>query len=295
MGNQRLAEYQLREPNQTIINGFSADAANSADMAVSPRVTLGLQGECWGVEARYWRMDDPVNSTDINPLNYGTGAIADAGFRAEMFDLEITRRFCIGDTQMQFAAGACYGQLDQSSYLSANELYGGGLYSGSVLSFRNFSGAGLTSALAGVRPIGCCDSGLKLFYSARASILWDNCTTAGVDTWASYGTTGASAQATTPASPASRPACLSVRSRSDCSGTSPEVHPRQRLRAGGLRVSVLGHQRLRRRTPHGPVQALHAASKATPSGPTAVNPTSTWWASALEPDLPGNPGPDVIY
>ena len=190
VGNQRTAEYQLRNPNQTIIEGFSASAANSADMAVSPRVTLGLQGECWGIEARYWRMDDPVSNFGTSLLD-GTGAIAEVGFRAEMFDLEITRRFCLGDTQMQLAGGVCYGQLDQSSYLSANDFYGGGLYSGSVLSYRNFSGAGLTTALSGVRPIGCCESNLKLFYSARASILWDNHTTAAVDTWASYGTTGA--------------------------------------------------------------------------------------------------------
>ena len=211
-----------------------------------------------------------------------------------MFDLEITRRFCIGDTQMQFAAGVCYGQLDQSSYLSANDLYGGGLYSGSVLSYRNFSGAGLTSALAGVRPIGCCDSCLKLFYSARASILWDNHTNAGVDAWASYGTGGGYAPGFE-AGYADNSASLFVGElESDCSGTSVEVHPRQRLRAGGLRVSVLGHQWHHRSLRNCVCGRSCAESPATLLGPQAANPTSTWWASASGPESPGNLGQDVI-
>jgi hypothetical protein len=183
--NQRTANYEMKTLGGSILNSWDASAANSADMVASPRVTLGLQGECWGIEARYWQMQDPVCCTQINPLD-GTGFIADQGFRAETFDLEVTKQLCIGDTELVFAAGARYGQFDQSSGLQVNHLVGSDLYLGDVLVNRKFSGAGLTSAVTGVRPIGCCDSCFKLFYSARASLLFDGCATNRVDAYAIY-------------------------------------------------------------------------------------------------------------
>ena len=55
------------------------------------------------------------------------------------------------------------------SVTSTNDALGS--YQGNVVATHKFSGAGITTGLRGLRPIGC--SNFNLFFGARGSVLWD--------------------------------------------------------------------------------------------------------------------------
>ena len=169
LNNQRVAEVGIVDGAGNTLSYYSADAAQQG-LSISPRITLGLQGECWGVQTRYWRMQDTASINAISNAD-ATGFVANSSFQAETVDLEVTRLLCRGNNQLQFSAGVRYAQLEQSAGLSAFETLNGGYYSSVALASHAFHGTGLTAALSGVRPVG---SGcFNLFYSFRTSLLWD--------------------------------------------------------------------------------------------------------------------------
>jgi hypothetical protein len=183
--NQRVATYDIinRDTNATIYH-FGSDAANDG-LVATPRITLGFQSDCccWGAQVRYWRMDEP-NTAGGFDRDFGTGGLAQRNFLGETLDLELTRLLCVCDMPMQFTIGARYAQLQQSAGVTANQIINGELYSGSVLSDTGFSGAGFTTSLSGLRPVGC--GNFNLFYSFRASLLWDSHASNNVQTWADF-------------------------------------------------------------------------------------------------------------
>ncbi len=176
LNNQRVGTYEILDRGDRPISQYSAASATSDGLVATPRIMLGIQGECWGAQLRYWRMEEPQAVNNLDPV-VGTGLFAQSNFKAETIDLELTRMLCIGESQAQFSVGLRYAQLEQSASVSANEILNYGIgnndfYSGSVLSGVKFSGTGITTALTGLRPIGC--GNFNLFYSLRASLLWDN-------------------------------------------------------------------------------------------------------------------------
>ena len=48
----------------------------------------------------------------------GYGYIAGQYFRAETFDIEVTRLFCLGETNFQWSGGVRYGELNQAALLT---------------------------------------------------------------------------------------------------------------------------------------------------------------------------------
>jgi hypothetical protein len=71
---------------------------------------------------------------------------------------------------MQWAFGVRYGQFDETAALALYENIDDPYFA--YINARNtFGGVGLTTALTGVRPIGC--GNFSLFYAVRASLLWD--------------------------------------------------------------------------------------------------------------------------
>jgi hypothetical protein len=181
--NQRSGSFDIFNINNNVVYDASAASAANEGLVATPRLTVGIQGECWGVQARYWRMSEPNTQNTID-LASGQGMIASAGFFAETLDVEVTRLLCLCDTQSIFTFGACYAQLNQSVGLYANQFEAGDFYSGSVLSGVEFAGAGLTSSLSGYKPVGC--GNFNLFYGLRASILWDGNASNYVQTRADY-------------------------------------------------------------------------------------------------------------
>ena len=187
IGTQRFLTYETQNaPNNSAAHfGTSFDTGQGANegLVATPRITLGYQGPCWGMDVRYWRMQ---NGKEVNDLLYqdSTGLEQVSGFRAETVDLEATRLFCWGESQMQWAFGIRYGQFDETAALAAYETSGGDQYIGYANARNAFGGVGLTTALTGVRPIGC--GNFSLFYAVRASLLWDPHATNSIHTLTTY-------------------------------------------------------------------------------------------------------------
>ncbi len=185
LNNQRLASFDIinLDTDATTSHCGSENVCKDG-MVASPRITLGLQNDCgWGVQVRYWRLDEchDVNASD---QLLGTGSFAQSNFMGETLDLELTRLVDFCDSLVQLTFGVRYAQLQQSAGVNANQIINGEFYSGSVLSNVGFSGAGITSSVSGLRPIGC--SNFNIFYSFRASVMWDNCASNSVQTWADF-------------------------------------------------------------------------------------------------------------
>jgi hypothetical protein len=163
--------FNIEDRGNAVLGGVSSSDADLNGFYITPRLTLGVQGECWGIQARYWRMDESRSAADISPL-FNTGYIAENTFKAETVDLEVTRLFCYRETEYCASFGVRYAQLQESNCLSANDIVNDEILGGWARSRHNFGGAGLTGALIGKRPVGC--KNFNLFYGLRASVVWDN-------------------------------------------------------------------------------------------------------------------------
>ncbi|MBN2579610.1 MAG: hypothetical protein JXB10_11520 [Pirellulales bacterium] len=165
-------------PEEAPVDVFSSGPAEVKGLYITPRIWLGLQGEHWGVMARYWRMCEPGGV--ITPVMGGCGPIEDGCwsnavsiFKAETFDIEGTRLFCWGKTRNILSFGARYAELRQETGLAVRDVVEQwGLYSGSAFSRHHVSGAGITAGWAGLKPLGC--DNLHLFYNLRGSLIWDD-------------------------------------------------------------------------------------------------------------------------
>ncbi len=137
----------------------------------APRIWVGLQGECWGVQFRYWEMND--SGYDFRPLLLSDGIEAWERLSLYTIDMELTRRLRFRCTDMMASVGVRYAEFGNQSFAQAAEVIGPtnqDLATGSVHSDRRHSGIGVTAALQGLRPIR--DGNWNLFWSVRGSILW---------------------------------------------------------------------------------------------------------------------------
>ena len=193
IGNQRTAIFTIGSGEP-----YSAATGTDATLSMSPRVTLGWQGECWGVQARYWQMEQTDGSGSSAPRTM-LGYFDSQYFRAETFDVEVTRLFYLNETRFQWSGGVRYGEFNQDALVSVLESSGGGSYNtGWATSGLRFDGAGLTSSLTAVRPVG--SGNFNLFASVRTSVLWDNTASSFASTRslynATYGTPGSDTEET---------------------------------------------------------------------------------------------------
>ena len=62
---RKLLRYlgRLRRRFESVDNS----AAEVNGFCLTPRLTLGLQGECWGLQVRYWQMNEPSTVTQLSP------------------------------------------------------------------------------------------------------------------------------------------------------------------------------------------------------------------------------------
>ena len=146
---------------------------------------------------------------------------------------------------MQWAFGVRYGEFEQASSVAAYQVCEGDDYAGYASARHAFGGVGLTTALTGVRPIGC--GNFSLFYSARASLLWDSNAVTSVQTLATYdGADGSGAVGVNGAAARDQGQLVHRRTRSRRTvELRPEVHSGECLRPRGLRVPVLGSDQRR--------------------------------------------------
>jgi hypothetical protein len=181
--DQRCDYVRLDDAEGDVLNQTSAAASNSDGFIITPRLTLGFQGAEWGLQARYWRMNEPqIGVSAYYPSDVGN--FGQTEFYAETIDLELTRlmQFCCSSAE--FTIGVRYGRLNQVNGISEVQSLDGSTYTGSVLAGLDFSGFGLTTSLSGRRPVGCCNA--NLFYSLRGSVLFEQGGSSFVKTAASY-------------------------------------------------------------------------------------------------------------
>ncbi len=117
---------------------------------------MGVQGECWGVLARYWRLQTGDLDAQFNP-EVGDGRGGEGArrscFKAETLDLEVTR--LLGgdckDNMFRASFGFRYAQLHEAASLGFSETVGGdSFYQTSVFTQHDFSGPGVTVGLQGL-------------------------------------------------------------------------------------------------------------------------------------------------
>lgn len=158
-------------------NTLSGTGDLESNVVVAPRIWLGLQGEQWGIVARYWELTEPAGGA--GPFGFaGLGnpfAAASATGAVDMYtvDLELTRRFYCNDNPMQFALGTRYAWVENQGMVAGSQGFGPLMLTAATLTRRQFGGAGITMALAGERPI-CSGarSDVNLFWNLRGSLQW---------------------------------------------------------------------------------------------------------------------------
>jgi hypothetical protein len=182
LNQQQTGTFQILDSTGAPISQFSSQAAAAEGLIATPRITLGIQRDCWGIRTRYWRMEESKNVNGLDP-NLGIGLVTQGAFAMETLDLEGTRYFDVGCNTMQLAFGVRYAQFRQSAGVSNSQIINGDIYSGFAQSRFNFSGVGITSALSGIHPLGC---NFNLYFSLRGSVVWDQHPVTSVQTEATY-------------------------------------------------------------------------------------------------------------
>ncbi|HEX4145797.1 MAG TPA: hypothetical protein VHY91_19990 [Pirellulales bacterium] len=185
--------------NYSVFNGSPTTPTNSynsssvSGMIVTPRLWLGIMGECWGVGVRYWQFNNGAGGP-VFPSGTNAG-LASAGFlKLQTFDLEAIRRIYYGNSQLWFSVGSRYAQFSHGSSISSTDFIGGGTATASAASGAGFNGTGITTGLFGLTPIGC--SCWNLFYGGRVSYLWDTSAGAFAQSSAAFSSSGGSGAAT---------------------------------------------------------------------------------------------------
>jgi len=160
----------------------SVDIVNNAALGsveggflVGPRVTMGVQGECYGLVGRYWNSGTSANGfVPAFPDAIQSGVILFDTFNLYTVDLEVQRRFCWRNWDMFGFFGARYASVNNDRSLWIQNSFGDDLVQSSAFAGQQFNGAGVTFGVFGLRPLFCDDGALNAYFSNRYSILWGN-------------------------------------------------------------------------------------------------------------------------
>jgi len=165
--------------NSTLLFGPGNGYGALDDFYAAPRISVGWQGCCWGVMARYYHFRGAEHGH--NPLvghgSYGEFAnhTIDVNNILEAYytDLELTRNFCLHGCKSQFGFGVRYALLshDESIYGRTIDPNSGSILEGGARRNRSASGTGLTMGLNLRKPL-FCNSCAHWFFSGRTSVLW---------------------------------------------------------------------------------------------------------------------------
>jgi hypothetical protein len=176
------------------------NSTNGIDsLYVAPRIWLGVESCCWGVDVKYWQMQassqgwDPALG-DGGIWNGPDCGVPDIGHFSEntmsvyALDLEVSRRLCVRDCWMQFSGGIRHAEFrhDQVIVGNANDSLPGATINDPSISTNligyarddAFSqGTGIVLGWYGRRPVFPC-SCVNWFYNLHYSVLWGPTNTA---------------------------------------------------------------------------------------------------------------------
>jgi hypothetical protein len=145
------------------------------NLLVGPRITLGLQGDCWGLVGRYWNSNSSANAfVPAIPDATQSGILLFDTFRAYTLDLEVQRRFCWRHWDCYGFFGVRYGSVNNDRNLWIQNTFGDDLVQASAFAGQQYNGTGVTFGVFGLRPLFCDDGALKAYFTNRYSILWGN-------------------------------------------------------------------------------------------------------------------------
>jgi hypothetical protein len=160
--------------NVTITDNAALGSADGS-LLVGPRVTLGVQGERWGLVGRYWNSSNYANNfTPAFPDAIQSGIILFDAFKLYTVDLELQRRFCWKNWDMFGFGGVRYASANNDRSLWIQNTFDDDLNQSSSFVGQQFNGTGITFGVFGLRPLFCDDGALKAYFSNRYSILWGN-------------------------------------------------------------------------------------------------------------------------
>jgi hypothetical protein len=157
-----------------IINDAALGSAEGS-LLVAPRVTLGVQGECWGLVGRYWNGATWANGfIPALPDATQSGVILFDTFRAYTLDLEVQRRFCWRNWDCFGFFGVRHASANNDRNLWIQNSFGSDLVEAQAYAGQQFNGTGITFGFFGLRPLFCDGGALKAYFTNRYSILWGN-------------------------------------------------------------------------------------------------------------------------
>lgn len=158
-----------------VIESTAVNGSAEGRLLAAPRVTAGIQGECWGLVGRYWlaSIGTAAFAPDL-PNDPTYGVIGFEAFRAYTVDIELQRRFCWCNWDMYGFLGARYASLNDDRSLFGANSFGGPVLTAGGFAGQQFNGTGLTFGFSGMRPIWCDDSPWKAYFVNRYSTLWGN-------------------------------------------------------------------------------------------------------------------------
>jgi hypothetical protein len=168
------AEYSNPTSGGTVVvNSTAGLGSTDGSLNVGPRLTFGVQGERWGILARYWNGTSwATGIIPADPTLTPAGLALFDSFQAYTADLELQRRGCLGAWDLYGFGGVRYGSVNNDRTMSIWGLGGGGAADSfsNNLAAQQFNGTGVTFGFWGTRALGC--SPFKLFVANRYSVLW---------------------------------------------------------------------------------------------------------------------------
>jgi hypothetical protein len=159
----------------TFYQNTAALGSIDGGLLVGPRLTLGLQGECWGLIGRYWNASGwETTFVPTFPDAVDSGVLLFDNFQAYTADLEVQRRFCWRNWDMIGSFGVRYAGASNDRSMALANTFGTDLITGSAFAAQQFFGTGLTFGLYGIRPLFCDDGAAKVYVANRYSVMFGN-------------------------------------------------------------------------------------------------------------------------
>ena len=157
-----------------IVNNTALGSADGS-MIAGPRLTLGVQGECWGLVGRYWNATTwGTGFIPSLPSATQSGVILSDTFRAYTLDLEVQRRFTWRNWDCFGFFGVRYGSVNNDRDLWIQNNFGSEIVEAMAYAGQQYNGTGVTFGFFGLRPLFCDGGALKAYFTNRYSVLWGN-------------------------------------------------------------------------------------------------------------------------
>ncbi len=151
------------------------DSGDIDQLFVTPRIWVGVQGNCFGLVGRYWRLSG--SERDFDPLwvpsgdDIETGVMAMNRLDAYTADLEVTKAGSFCNTKLNWSMGVRYASIEQDTALQVLATVDDNWLVGTARSDRYAYGTGLTGGVESRTPL-FCNSCAQLFWRLRGSVLW---------------------------------------------------------------------------------------------------------------------------